>query len=108
MHVLLIYDIVQDRKRAKVADACLDYGLDRVQYSAFTGSLSRTHQEELMLKIEHILDGTPARIDLFPIDEKAWRRRLQIEQAMQVVTRQWSADPLEEGDGFDVPRFADE
>lgn len=52
MRVLLIYDIVHDGIRNKIADLCLDYGLDRVQYSSFEGTLPRTHQEELMLKIK--------------------------------------------------------
>lgn len=106
MHILLIYDIVHDRKRTKVADACLDYGLDRIQYSAFTGILSRTHQEELMLKIQAIVEQTPARIALYPIDEKAWSRRINIEQGMNIVTETWDAQ-FEE-DQFDVPRSADE
>jgi len=29
---LLIYDIPSDRLRGKVANACLDYGLERIQY----------------------------------------------------------------------------
>jgi CRISPR-associated protein Cas2 len=41
--VLVIYDIPHDGTRGKVADMCLDYGLDRIQYSAFTGQLTRTH-----------------------------------------------------------------
>jgi CRISPR-associated protein Cas2 len=77
--VLLVYDIEEDRRRTKIADACLDYGLDRIQYSAFIGVLSRTHQEELMLKISHLLDETPGKIHLYVIDEKAWKRRLIIE-----------------------------
>ena len=48
---LLVYDISHDRTRSRVADVCLDYGLDRFQYSAFVGRLTRTHQEELMLRI---------------------------------------------------------
>lgn len=79
MRILLIYDITDDRRRTKIADTCLDYGLDRVQYSAFVGQLSRTHQEELMLKIEHILDQSPGKIHLYPIDQKAWTRRLIVE-----------------------------
>ncbi len=77
--VLIIYDIEEDRRRIKIADACLDYGLDRIQYSAFSGLLARTHQEELMLKIRMLLDDTPGKIYLFPIDDKAWKHRLSIE-----------------------------
>lgn len=103
MHILLVYDIVKDRQRAKVATACLDYGLDRIQYSAFAGQLSRTHQEELMMRIENIVADTPASIHLYPIDDKAWQRRLMIENEVQSLLGRTS---LEED--FDVPRSADE
>jgi CRISPR-associated protein Cas2 len=55
MWCLVVYDITDDNKRNKVADVCVDYGLDRIQYSAFLGDLTPTHQEELMLKIAAIL-----------------------------------------------------
>jgi CRISPR-associated protein Cas2 len=83
-HVLLVYDIEQDNRRTKIADACLDYGLDRIQYSAFTGMLSRTHQEELMLKISHLLDETPGKIHLYQIDDTAWKHRLIIENGQDI------------------------
>jgi len=76
---LLVYDISHDRTRTRVADACLDYGLDRIQYSAFSGRLTRTHQEELMLKIEHILGKHGGNIQLFPLCQKDWDGRQVIE-----------------------------
>lgn len=79
MHILLIYDIEEDRRRTRIADTCLDYGLDRIQYSAFAGLLTRNHQEELMLKIRDLLDNTPGKIHLYTIDEKAWKHRLVVE-----------------------------
>lgn len=83
MHCLLIYDIPDDQTRAKVADFCLDYGLDRVQYSAFLGRLSSNHQEELMLKIEASIGDKPARVALFPICKQDWRARLAFSQEME-------------------------
>ena len=64
----------------KVADACLDYGLERIQFSAFLGELTSTHQRELLLKIKQRLGKHGANIQLFPLDEKAWARRITIEQ----------------------------
>lgn len=78
--LLLIYDIPDDGVRAKIADACLDYGLDRVQYSAFIGQLSKTHQEELMLKCRKKLGQRVGNISLIPICERDWSERLEIEQ----------------------------
>lgn len=78
MNLLLIYDITHDGTRAKVADTCLDYGLDRVQYSAFIGQLTRTHQEELMLRVRDLLGDKPGIIQLIPFSAADWKRRLEV------------------------------
>jgi CRISPR-associated protein Cas2 len=83
MKCLLIYDIPDDRARGKIADFCLDYGLDRVQYSAFVGELSSNHQEELMLKIGKRLGQAAGKIDLFPICREDWRGRITICQGLE-------------------------
>jgi CRISPR-associated protein Cas2 len=82
MKCLLIYDIPDDRARTKIADFCLDYGLDRVQYSAFVGDLSVNHQEELMLKIAKRLGKEAGRIDIFAIRNEDWQRRQSLSQKM--------------------------
>jgi CRISPR-associated protein Cas2 len=79
MRCLVIYDISNDRLRNKVADICLDYGLDRIQFSAFLGKLSRNYQEELMLKIEQRMDDNPGNVQLIPICAKDWRDRMSYE-----------------------------
>lgn len=75
MRYLLIYDIPHDGVRTKVADACLDYGLERVQYSAFLGELNKTHQRELWLLIERRVGKHAASVQLYPLDEKSWLAR---------------------------------
>jgi len=80
MHCLVIYDIPDDRKRTKVADVCLDYGLDRIQYSSFLGKLVATHQDELMLKIAKTLGTKPGSVHLYPLCAKDWKGRMLIEQ----------------------------
>lgn len=76
MPCLLIYDIPDDRKRAKIADICLDYGLDRIQYSAFAGDISRNHQQELFLKAKRTLGKKPGKIQLWFICRDDWRTQL--------------------------------
>ena len=80
MRYLLIYDISHDGTRNKIADVCLDYGLLRIQYSAFLGSLTAAHQRELLLRIRQRLGDHAANIQLFPLDEKAWAARRVIER----------------------------
>jgi len=79
--LILIYDISNDRVRGKVADACLDYGLDRIQFSAFAGELSQGHQEELMLKIEDLMGDETGSVQLFPICAQDWAKRLVVRDA---------------------------
>lgn len=87
MKCLLIYDIPDDKARTKIANFCLDYGLDRVQYSAFVGDLSTNHREELLLKIGKRLGKAAGRIELIPICRADWSQRLTICQGMDEPQR---------------------
>lgn len=80
MQCLLIYDIPHDGTRQKVADACLDYGLQRVQFSAFAGDLSRSHQRALFGEIARRVGRHGANVQLFPLDEKSWGGRRVLAQ----------------------------
>lgn len=79
-HCLVVYDISHDGTRCKVADICKDYGLDRIQYSAFLGTLARTHQEELMLKIKRQLGKRAGNVQLYTLCEKDWAQRQVIDR----------------------------
>ena len=59
MRYLLIYDIAHDGVRTKVADVCLDYGLQRIQYSAFLGELSQFISENSSQKSNVVSASTP-------------------------------------------------
>lgn len=80
-HVIVVYDIVEDKARGKVADACLDYGLDRIQYSVFTGKLGRNHQEELMMLIDELLFESCGNVRLFPLSHDDWKKVLEVDYA---------------------------
>ncbi len=75
---LIIYDIPSDRLRSKVADICLDYGLDRIQFSAFLGEINHNRREELLQKIKRQIGRKQANIQLFPICDKDIRLRRTI------------------------------
>jgi CRISPR-associated protein Cas2 len=77
-HLLLIYDITNDRIRTKVAMTCEDYGLDRIQFSAFYGRLNRNLQEELMMKIKKLLGKEVGCVQLIPVAQNEWDRRLEV------------------------------
>jgi CRISPR-associated protein Cas2 len=75
---LVVYDIVVDRVRTRVAAVCLDFGLQRIQYSAFLGHLSHNRQEELMLRLRRELGQTEGHVALFPLCEADFRNRREV------------------------------
>lgn len=68
--LVLIYDIEDDKLRTRAADICMDYGLERIQFSAFFGKLNRNRRQELSLRLQRELAGKSARIRLIPICEQ--------------------------------------
>ncbi|MGB3633774.1 MAG: CRISPR-associated endonuclease Cas2 [Rubrobacteraceae bacterium] len=66
-YVILIYDIPDDKVRYKVSERCKDYGLVRVQYSAFAGDIDRNRREELMLRLKKTLGKKAGNIRLQPV-----------------------------------------
>lgn len=70
MKLFVIYDIEDDRNRAKVADMCQDYGLARIQFSTFFGELSRNRTEELGQRIKRQVGKKPAYVLLLPICDR--------------------------------------
>jgi CRISPR-associated protein Cas2 len=79
-HIVVMYDIVDDGLRNRVADACLDYGLERAQFSVFVGELGRVHQRELELRLRELVGRRAAKIRLMALDEQTWARQRVIEQ----------------------------
>lgn len=54
LDTLVIYDVEDDRARTRVAEACKDFGLERIQYSCFRGRLSQNKREELYERMRKI------------------------------------------------------
>ncbi len=66
-YVLVIYDIPDDRIRYKISERCKDYGLGRIQYSAFAGDLHRNRREELLMRLKKTLGKKEGNIRLQPV-----------------------------------------
>ncbi len=63
----LIYDIEDDKLRTRTAGICLNYGLTRVQFSAFFGKLNRNLRQELCLRLQRELGTKSARVRIIPV-----------------------------------------
>lgn len=68
--LVLIYDIEDDRLRLRTSETCLDYGLERIQFSAFFGKLNRNRRQELALRLQRQLGGGSGRIRIIPVCEQ--------------------------------------
>jgi CRISPR-associated protein Cas2 len=76
IRVLVVYDISDDKQRKKVADTCLDYGLDRHQFSVFQGLLKPTHVRELAKVLRPF--AKTGHIAVIPIAADDWERRIEL------------------------------
>jgi len=75
MFVLAIYDIKDDNIRTKISETCKDYGLGRIQYSAFLGELNLGRRDQLLCKLRTTLGGNAGNIQLIPLCDKDLRLR---------------------------------
>lgn len=78
--LLLIYDIEDDRLRTRTAEICLDYGLERIQFSAFWGKLNRNRREELAMRIANEVGKESARVRIIPVCEADVKQIWVLEQ----------------------------
>jgi CRISPR-associated protein Cas2 len=68
--LVLIYDIENDRLRSRASDICLNYGLERIQFSAFFGRLNRNRRQELALRLQREMGNESVRIRIIPVCEQ--------------------------------------
>jgi CRISPR-associated protein Cas2 len=85
MRTLVIYDIECDRTRLRIADACKDYGLARVQKSAFRGDLNTNRREMLFQRLSRLLGGEPGSIHIYTMCDRDAREMMTVEQAGQAA-----------------------
>jgi CRISPR-associated protein Cas2 len=74
-HCLVVYDVPDDDIRTRFSESCLDYGLERFQFSAFWGSLSAPQRKELFHRLEKLLGDKPGRILVQPVGAEDVGRR---------------------------------
>lgn len=76
LRVIVTYDISNDKDRKKVSDCCLDYGLDRRQFSMFSGCLKPIHVRALSKALEPYTDT--GNILIVPIASDDWEKRIEL------------------------------
>ncbi len=67
MKVLVVYDITDNGLRFKIAEILKDFGLMRIQKSAFLGEITSQERRDLEVRLSRERLGPRDRIDIFPI-----------------------------------------
>jgi len=81
LRTLVMYDIEDDRIRYRVSETCLDFGLERIQFSVFRGKLNRNKREELLMKLTEALGEEPGKILIQPMCEDDFKSALELVRA---------------------------
>lgn len=76
IRVVLTYDIADDKARKRISDCCLDYGLDRQQFSVFSGLLKPIHVRALAKALKPLTQTGQVLILLIASDD--WKKRIEI------------------------------
>ena len=72
--VWIIYDIVEDGVRNRVAKQCKKFGLQRIQKSVFLGKLENNRFDELGEICRDLIDEDTDSVYLFPFCQENFRR----------------------------------
>ncbi|MGC9366067.1 MAG: CRISPR-associated endonuclease Cas2 [bacterium] len=74
MLVWLIYDIEKDKARNKIARACKNKGLYRVQKSAFLGNLNNNQIDELKMICLDLMNEEKDSVFIFPMCNEDFKK----------------------------------
>jgi CRISPR-associated protein Cas2 len=85
--VLVVYDIDDDAKRAKLADRLKGLGLSRIQRSAFAGNLDSQRLKDLYRLCERFATDPRDVIHVFLLCGYDWSRRKAFGSYHEVVER---------------------
>ena len=77
----VIYDIVDTKKRTRIAKACKNIGLYRVQKSVFLGNLNKNEIDEIAIRCKDIIDEDEDSVYIFPMCEDDFKKVKLLGQA---------------------------
>lgn len=77
----IIYDITETKVRSKIAKACKDKGLYRVQKSVFLGDINKNVLDELKIMFDDLIDAGTDSVYMFPMCEEDFKKVKLLGQA---------------------------
>lgn len=77
----VMYDIRDNKARSRVAKACEQMGMNRVQYSVFLGTLETSEKDSLQILIEDYINKEKDSVYIFPMSKDELRETVLLGQA---------------------------
>ncbi|MBS7644274.1 CRISPR-associated endonuclease Cas2 [Candidatus Bathyarchaeota archaeon] len=78
MRHLVIYDITDDNLRNRISELLKDYGLTRIQYSAFIGNLSRHKLSSLLVDLKNLIGELVENVQIYPVCDLCFKGRREV------------------------------
>ena len=78
MLIWVIYDISENKERGKIAKACQEYGLSRIQKSVFLGNLPPHCADEIAEFSRELIDEETDAVFILPCCEADFDKRITV------------------------------
>ena len=85
---LVIYDVTDDNLRLKVAETLKDYGLERIQYSAFMGYLRKHQLNSLIRDLKALIGDAYENVQIYPLCDTCYRGRREVGKHKKYVVEE--------------------
>lgn len=84
---MVVYDIVKDNLRNKVAQILIDYGFERIQLSVFVGDRSRNIAEMVAMEIKQTLRDEEGDVRIIPLCKKCENNIMVVKTGSEVEVK---------------------
>jgi len=78
MRQIVIYDVTDDNLRNQVSELLKDYGLTRIQYSAFLGSLCHHELNGLLVDLRDLISDKLENVQIYPVCDTCFSGRREV------------------------------
>lgn len=77
----VMYDISNNKIRSKVAKACEQTGLTRVQFSVYLGTIEQNDKDTLEIRVKDLIDEDNDKVYIFPMSKDELKETVLLGQA---------------------------
>jgi CRISPR-associated protein Cas2 len=78
MRHVVIYDVTDDNLRNQVSELLKDYGLTRIQYSAFLGSLRHHEMNSLLVDLRSLISDKVENVQIYPVCDSCFKGKREV------------------------------